>query len=125
MGQMVGNILVKLLFKLVIQLCQIYFAGKSFTQQEMVDAACGRVSETAGLSYYALSWQIIAQMTLNGEVSKAGKLFNEDVVPTSPPVTSPTNIPIATSSPTIVPTSATGEILLHVGFFSLWCGQLV
>merc|ERR1711862_673016 len=73
---------------LISEIDNSYFAGKSFSQQDMIDAACGRVSETSDLSYYALSWQIIAQMTLNGEVSKAGKLFNGGVVPTSPPVTS-------------------------------------
>lgn len=96
---------------LVSEMDNIYFAGKSFTQQDMVDAACGRVSETAGLSYYALSWQIIAQMTLNGEVSKAGKLFNGDVVPTT------------------APTSATGETefcctwdFFHCGVDN-WCNE--
>lgn len=114
---------------LISEMDSIYFAGKSFTQQDMVDMACGRVSETAGLSYYALSWQIIAQMTLNGEVSKAGKLFNGDVVPTPPPVTSPTNLPVATSSPTTAPTSATGETefcctwdFFHCGVDN-WCNE--
>merc|ERR1712119_122465 len=52
-----------------------HFNGKSFDQQTMINAACGRVSDTANQGYYPLSWQVIAQMTLNGEVAKAGALF--------------------------------------------------
>jgi len=114
---------------LISEMDNNYFAGKSFTQQDMVDAACGRVSAMTDQSYYPLSWRIIAQMTLNGEVTRAGKLFNGDVVPTSPPVTSPTNPPISTSSPTIAPTSATGEAescctwdFFHCGVDN-WCNE--
>jgi len=104
-----------------------HFSGKSFNQQDMVDAACGRVSQTDGLSYYGLSWQVIAQMTLNGDVSKAGKLFNGSVVP--PPITSPTSPPILIGTPTTSPTSAVGQLefcctwdLFHCGVKG-WCNE--
>lgn len=75
------------------------FDGKNFDQQIMVDAACDRVSHTANQSYYPLSWQVIAQMTLNGEVAKAGALFQSAPTPTTSPTTS------NTSSPTKAPSS--------------------
>merc|ERR1719232_1715026 len=53
----------------------------------MINAACDRVSDTANQGYYPLSWQVIAQMTLNGEVAKAGAFFNE---PTESPTKAPT-----------------------------------
>merc|ERR1711862_205237 len=67
------------------------FDGKNFDQQTMVDAACNRVTDTANQSYYPLSWQVIAQMTLNGEVAKAGALFQSG--PTQSPQASPTKLP--------------------------------
>ena len=67
------------------------FDGKDFDQQTMIDAACDRVSDTANQSYYPLSWQVIAQMTLNGEVAKAGALFQS--TPTQSPQVSPTKVP--------------------------------
>jgi len=98
---------------LVSEIGSNYFSGKSFNQQDMVDAACGRVSETNNQGYYGLSWQVIGQMTLNGDVSEAGKLFNGSVVqppitsPTNPPIASPTNPPVAspTNPPIASPTS--------------------
>merc|ERR1711862_216917 len=63
------------------------FNDKSFDQQTMINAACDRVSDTANQGYYPLSWQVIAQMTLNGEVAKAGAFFNE---PTESPTKAPT-----------------------------------
>jgi len=67
------------------------FDGKNFDQQIMVDAACDSVSDTANQSYYPLSWQVIAQMTLNGEVAKAGALFQS--TPTQSPQAFPTKLP--------------------------------
>merc|ERR1711862_97851 len=91
-----------------------YFSGKSFNQQDMVDAACGLVSETDG-TYFSLSWKVIGQMTLNGDVSKAGKLFNGAV-------TSPSSPPIATSVPTVSPTSATGVAEFCCTWDFFYCG---
>jgi len=72
---------------LVGEMSSEYFTGKSFDQQTMINAACDRVSDTANQGYYPLSWQVIAQMTLNGEVAKAGAFFNE---PTESPTKAPT-----------------------------------
>merc|ERR1711862_187174 len=66
------------------------FDGKNFDQQTMVDAACEKVSDTANQSYYSLSWQVIGQITLNGEVAKAGTYFG------GPSTKSPTMSPIST-----------------------------
>merc|ERR1711902_180606 len=60
---------------LVSAISEDRFTAKSFDQQAMVDAACEHVSDTANQSYYPLSWQVIAMLTLNGEVAKAGALF--------------------------------------------------
>lgn len=80
------------------------FAGKPFDQQVMVDAACERVSDTANQSYYPLSWQVIAKMTLNGEVAKAGALFAQPSQPsaTASPIVPPP--PLPTSMPSTAPT---------------------
>merc|ERR1711897_91037 len=82
-----------------------YFTGKSFDQQTMINAACGRVSDTANQGYYPLSWQGIAQMTLNGEVAKAGALFQgpPQVNPTKSPTLSPVQpiTPEPSKAPTI------------------------
>jgi len=82
-----------------------YFTGKSFDQQTMINAACGRVSDTANQGYYPLSWQVIAQMTLNGEVAKAGALFQgpPQVNPTKSPTLSPVQpiTPEPSKAPTI------------------------
>jgi hypothetical protein len=89
---------------LVGGISQDEFVGKLFDQQAMVDAACERVSVTENQSYYPLSWQVIAKMTLNGDVAKAGALFAH---PTTPAPVSPTLQPVSpspTSSPTDVPT---------------------
>jgi len=78
------------------------FDGKIFDQQIMVDAACDRVSDTANQSYYPLSWQVIAQMTLNGEVAKAGARFQS--TPTQSPQASPTKLPtLAPTTDTCIP----------------------
>merc|ERR1712176_1721050 len=87
-----------------------HFSGKNFDQQTMVNAACDRVTDTANLSYYPLSWQVIAQMTLNGEVAKAGTLFSKP--PQDSPTKSPTESPTATTAtpskaPTKTPTPQT------------------
>jgi len=76
------------------------FNDKSFDQQAMVNAACDRVKDTNNQGYYPLSWQVIAQMTLNGEVAKAGAFFHEPPIvnPTKSPVGAPINSP--TKSPT-------------------------
>ena len=63
----------------------------------MVDAACDKVSNTANLEYYPLSWQVLSQMTLNGEVAKAGGAFH-----TQAPQANPTTM---TQEPTQAPTS--------------------
>ena len=83
------------------------FSGKSFDQQTMVDAACNRVKDTASQSYYPLSWQVIAQMTLNGEVAKAGALHK--LTPTQSPIIPPNSSPTAspTASDTLSPTTST------------------
>ena len=69
---------------------------KTFDQQTMVDVACDKVSKTSNLEYYPLSWQVLAQMTLNGEVAKAGGAFH-----TQAPQANPTT---TTQAPTEVPT---------------------
>ena len=75
--------------------------GEAFDQQKMVDAACDRVSKTANLKYYPLSWQVLAQMTLNGEVAKAGSVFH-----TQAPQAKPTPMPqSSTQAPTKAPTT--------------------
>merc|ERR1712048_642054 len=99
---------------LASEIASDYFSGKSFNQQDMVDAACGLVSETDG-SYFSLSWKVIGQMTLNGDVSKAGKLFNGAI-------TSPSSPPIATSVPTVSPTSATGVAEFCCTWDFFYCG---
>lgn len=73
------------------------FIDYNFDQQIMVDAACSRVSDTADQGYYPLSWQVIAQMTLNGEVAKAGTLHES--TPTQSPTATPN--PPPTTSPTV------------------------
>eukprot|EP00586_Coscinodiscus_wailesii_P022577 CAMPEP_0172518660 /NCGR_PEP_ID=MMETSP1066-20121228/290949_1 /TAXON_ID=671091 /ORGANISM="Coscinodiscus wailesii, Strain CCMP2513" /LENGTH=1115 /DNA_ID=CAMNT_0013301091 /DNA_START=657 /DNA_END=4001 /DNA_ORIENTATION=- len=84
---------------LVAGISQEQFADKTFNQQAMVDAACEHVSDTVNQSYYPLSWQVIAKMTLNGEVAKAGALFVQPPQPTTnAPVPSPT-----TSAPAPAP----------------------
>jgi len=77
------------------------FSGKSFNQQTMVDAACNHVIETANQSYYPLSWQVIAMMTLNGDVAKAGSLMAQPPQPTTP-----APVPVATASPTKSPVAS-------------------
>merc|ERR1712038_2240627 len=75
------------------------FVGKSFDQQTMVNAACSRVEDTDNQSYYPLSWQVLAQMTLNGEVAKAGGIATSPVSsPTMPPVSSPTMPPVTSNN---------------------------
>jgi len=85
-----------------------HFTGKSFDQQTMINAACGRVSNTANQGYYPLSWQVIAQMTLNGEVAKAGALFQGP--PQVNPTESPTLFPVqpVTPGPSKAPTIPEG-----------------
>merc|ERR1712226_1715741 len=75
---------------LVSKIPQEEFLGKSFTQQDMIDKACIAVNDMENLSYYPLSWQVIAKMTLNGDVALAGELFNGPSPPTipSPPTSS-------------------------------------
>merc|ERR1711935_109855 len=81
------------------------FTDKNFDQQTMIDAACSRVSDTVNQDYYALSWQVISQMTLNGEVAKAGTTHQ---APQSTPTQSPTvPHPNPTSqAPQPIPTAA-------------------
>merc|ERR1711971_404173 len=82
-----------------------HFNGKSFDQQTMINAACARVSDTANQGYYPLSWQVIAQMTLNGEVAKAGALFQS--APTQSPQASPTKLPsLAPTTAMCIPVSS-------------------
>jgi len=85
---------------LVSGISQPKFVGKLFDQQAMVDKACEHVSDTENQSYYPLSWQVIAKMTLNGDVAKAGALFAQ---PTTPAPVSPTLHPMS-PSPTVNPT---------------------
>jgi len=95
------------------------FQGKEFIQQDMIDAACDLVKTTADLSYYPLSWQVIAIMTLNGELAKIGNLVRgngpssspmKSSTPTQTPLGDPTDIPTksspigSTASPTKNPT---------------------
>jgi len=121
---------------LVSEVTDTLFQGKSFNQQEMIDAACGLVSDTAGLGYYPLSWQVIGIMTLNGEVAEVGNLLrgtestsspSESGMPSQKPSGDPTRAPTksaapigstsppsknptasSTSSPTKYPTSISG-----------------
>lgn len=91
-----------------------HFSGKSFNQQTMVDAACSRVIDTANQSYYPLSWQVIAMMTLNGDVAKAGSLMVvPQPTPPQPPTTTPAPVPVTTASPTkspvVSPTTTTAN----------------
>merc|ERR1711935_1263453 len=70
------------------------FQGKGFIQQDMIDAACDLVKTTANLSYYPLSWQVIAIMTLNGELAKIGNLVRGN---------GPSSSPMKSSTPTQTP----------------------
>jgi len=109
---------------LVGGISQDEFAGKSFDQQAMVDAACERVSDTSNQSYYPLSWQVIAKMTLNGEVAKAGALFAQPPQPTTPmPSTAPTVINTTTSPTTSdIDTNCCTWDFYHCGA-DFWCNE--
>ena len=94
---------------LVTEIDEALFADKSFSQEDMVDAACEIVKETDGLGYYPLSWQVLATMTLNGSAAKVGNLISGPPGPTPAPVFNPiTPAPVAspTSSPISKPTPA-------------------
>eukprot|EP00521_Asterionellopsis_glacialis_P003008 CAMPEP_0195261998 /NCGR_PEP_ID=MMETSP0706-20130129/9495_1 /TAXON_ID=33640 /ORGANISM="Asterionellopsis glacialis, Strain CCMP134" /LENGTH=1208 /DNA_ID=CAMNT_0040315999 /DNA_START=57 /DNA_END=3683 /DNA_ORIENTATION=+ len=84
---------------LISQIPTEKFNGKSFNQQTMIDKACLAVDDMSNLSYYPLSWQVIAKMTLNGDVALAGELFNGPPAPTALP--SPTQAPQPTLPPPV------------------------
>jgi len=88
------------------------FALMSFDQQDMVDAACGRLQDTANQSYYALSWAVLGTMTLNGDLAQLGDLLGTRAPTTQAPAGTPTANPIKVptdapaSSPVKTPTKA-------------------
>lgn len=88
------------------------------------------------LSYYPLSWQVIAKMTLNGDVALAGELFNGPSPPTAPPpptpAPQPTLPPPVTSAPvtpapvpTAPPPTSSGPMCCSQNFKDCvtWCGS--
>jgi len=93
------------------------FTSEHFVQQDMVDAACGVLDGSAAPSYYSLSWQVIAQMTLNGEVGRAGALVagrtsapspapSPSPTPAPTPLPEPAPLPLPTPAPTPLPEPA-------------------
>jgi chitinase len=90
----------------------------SSEQQTMVEAAGMKVNNISNsLSYYSLSWQVIAIITLNGDVARAGAVLDYGSTPPPPPPSSPTTpapvhqvtpVPVATPvTPVPVATPAT------------------
>ena len=83
-----------------------YFQRNGFTQQDMVDVACNKVSNIEqGTTYYSRSWQIISSMTLNGDVANLAGMFDDVVASPSPATPSPTLR--VTPAPTRNPTDGT------------------
>lgn len=112
---------------LVSEISEDKFVGKPFTQQDMLNSACDVLDSTEPQSYYPLSWKVISKMTLNGEVAKAGQLFNGPPEPTISPHPTPvpqptiapvTAAPVTTNPPVAGPTCCSNDFKICVD----WCG---